>query len=315
MRILPENWQEEYLEINGIKEYLLHVKSNASAPVLLYIHGGPGSSETCLSHIIADGIENEYTLVFYDQRGCGYTYGANKKVSPTIQELQSDLLETVLYLKKKYNRDKIGIVGHSFGSVLGLLFAAEHPEHVAFYVGANQVIDFYENELVGYDKLCKAVNQSNNKKAALTLKKIGQYPSKIFDRKFQIQLGKVRRLQGRLGLAVNSNNVLKAYKSSPLYRPSLLKPMLMAMKVNKNIFPEMWKISLKNYSEFQVPVYFILGDKDWQAPYNLAADYLDGILAPKKKSYIIENSGHFSSQDNPVMYKAAMTDILKEAAL
>lgn len=309
-KILPENWSEEYIEINGHKEYLLHLKAASDKPVLLYIHGGPGSSESCFSHIIEKEFSGAYTMVFYDQIGCGYSYLANKKVRPTLDMLKEDLLMTVLHLKQKYGKDKIGIVGHSFGSVLGMELAKEHPEHVLMYIGVNQVVDFYDNEVLGYKKAVEVAKANNDHKIINAIDNLGEYPTHEFDKTFQKKLGAFRRIQAKLGLAVDSMKLIKAYKNNPTYSGRLMFPLIKAMSINKLLFQEMWKLSLKGADCYEVPVYFILGEKDWQAPYEIAQEYLEKISAPVKKCFLIQNAGHFSAMDNYEQYQKAMKEII-----
>lgn len=109
----------EYVNINGIEQFLLHYNNvNTQLPVLLFIHGGPGMSESNFSYVFQDGIADLYTVVHWDQRGSGKTLSKNKNIYPTMKELLDDLLQVVLYLKSKYRKDKLVILGHSFGGQL-----------------------------------------------------------------------------------------------------------------------------------------------------------------------------------------------------
>ena len=171
-----KNYEEEYVNINGIEHYLLHYKTKKEAPVLIFLHGGPGQSEAMIAYIVEEYANRNYNIVYYDQRGAGKTYLKNKKARPDTETLKADLLEIVLYVKKVYQKDKVGILGHSWGSVLGSMFALEHPEHTLCYIGCGQVVNLMENERVGYLKLKEAIEQSGNEKDRKKLEKIGEYP-------------------------------------------------------------------------------------------------------------------------------------------
>lgn len=98
----------------------------------------------------------------------------NKKARPDTALLKQDLLELVLYLKKRYHKEKIGILGHSWGSVLGSMFALEHPEHTLLYIGCGQVVNLMENERTGYAKLKQAIEKAGDRKDLRKLAQIGE---------------------------------------------------------------------------------------------------------------------------------------------
>ena len=112
------DFEEEYLPINGIKEYLLHYKASESKPVVLFIHGGPGLSESFFAYELQKHNNNSYTLVCYDQRGSGKTLIKNPQAKFSIDILLNDLHDTIKYLKNKYNKNKIVLLCHSWGTVL-----------------------------------------------------------------------------------------------------------------------------------------------------------------------------------------------------
>ena len=107
--------REEYVSINGISEYLLHYPAAPEAPVFLHIHGGPGAPASIFAYRV-EALPRNYTIVYYDQRGAGRTLRKNPFAGLSMALLQQDLLETVLYLKRTYNKGKIGLLGHSWST-------------------------------------------------------------------------------------------------------------------------------------------------------------------------------------------------------
>ena len=307
-----KNYEEEYVSINCIEHYLLHYKTKKEEPVLLFIHGGPGQSEAMLAYIVEEYTNRNYNIVYYDQRGAGKTYLKNKKAKPDTEILKKDLLEIVLYLKKTYKKDKVGIIGHSWGSVLGSLFALEHPEHTLCYIGCGQVINLIENERVGYNKLKDAIERSGNKKDRKKLEKIGEYP--IVDR-FDIdtyrKIGKVRKLQGKYHLAADfDKNMIKMFLSSPVMGLADIFPFLTSMLVNMQVMKELMSFDLRSKGmEYQVPVYYVLGENDQQTPVEISITYFNEIIAPNKKLYLIKDAGHIAMIDNVDDYRAAVCEI------
>ena len=309
-----KTYEEEYAAINGAEHYLLHYKTMQEAPVLIFIHGGPGQTESAIAYIVEEYADRNYNIVYYDQRGAGKTYLRNKKAKPDTEILKKDLLEVVLYVKKQYGKDKVGIIGHSWGSVLGSMFALEHPEHLLFYIGCGQVINLMENERVGYNKLIEAIEQSGNKKDMIKLEKIGEYPeADTFDMNTLRKMGKVRDLQGKYQLAATVNkDMIKMFQKSPIMGIKDILPFLTGMMVNMQVMKELMAFDLRSIgAAYQVPIYYVLGENDQQTPVELSRAYFYEITAPDKKLYLIKNAGHIAMIDNVDEYRAAVCEIVE----
>lgn len=302
---------EEYIELNGIKQYILHLESSKDKPVLLFLHGGPGAAESLSAHLMQENWEKKYTVVHWDQRGAGKTLSKNfsNNSFPTIEILIDDLKQLIDYLKDKYNKEKIAILGHSWGSVLGSLFIKRYPENISYYIGVGQVISMIENEKIGYLKLKEEILKANNKSDLKKYNSIGEYPKSNFDEAFLNSLKRVRKLQGKYKLAVNFDLklTLKIIKG-PIFKFSDLLSAPKAVKANMNLLKylfESYDLS-KESLEYTVPVYYILGDKDWQTPYTLAEKYFKKIKAPKKELFFIKNAGHMTMLDQPSEFYNAL---------
>ena len=309
-----KKYQEEYVMISGIRHYLLHYRTKPEAPVLLFIHGGPGQSESALAYLVEEYSERNYNIVYYDQRGSGKTYLKNKKARPNTEMLKQDLLEIVQYLKRTYNKEKIGILGHSWGSVLGSMFALEHPEHTLMYIGCGQVVNLMENEQVGFAKLKDAVAKSKNQKDLKKLEKIGEYPVNYFDMNVYRKMGMVRGLQAKYGLAVSfDKKMFKVISKSPIMGIRDFLPLLTGMIVNMQVMKELMAFDLKAWGvSYQVPVYYVLGEKDQQTPVEIGIRYFNEIEAPDKELYQIRNAGHLTMLDNVTDYRKAVCDIVSK---
>ena len=306
------NYEEEYVTINGVEHYLLHYKTEQEAPVFIFIHGGPGQSEAMMAYIVEEYASRNYNIVYYDQRGAGKTYLRNKKARPDTEILKKDLLEIVLYVKKAYQKDKVGIIGHSWGSVLGSMFALEYPEHLLCYIGCGQVINLIENERVGYNKLKAAIEQSGNQGDKKKLEKIGEYPVvDTFDMNVMRKMGKVRNLQGKYHLAATfDKSMIRMFMNSPIMGIKDIFPFIASMMVNMQVMKELMSFDLRNKGvEYHVPVYYVLGENDQQTPVELSKAYFNEITAPDKKLYLIKNAGHAAMIDNPDDYRKVVCEI------
>lgn len=308
-----KQYTEEYVRIGGIEQYLLHYRSKPEDPVLLFIHGGPGQTESFFAFLVEEYAERDYNIVYYDQRGAGKTWLKNKKSRPDMEILKRDLLEIVLYMKKQYGKEKIGIVGHSWGSVLGSMFALEHPEHTLCYIGCGQVINIVENERTGYAILKEAIGKGGNKRDQKKLEKIGVYPPPQFDLKAYRKMGQIRRLQGRYRLAQDFDRTfIDLWRRSPVTGVRDLIPFVTGVSVNMQLMRELMTYDLrKKGSSYQVPVYYVLGEKDSQTPVGISITYLETVQAPDKKLYLISDAGHAPMIDNVEDYRKAVREIVR----
>lgn len=307
------NFEEEYVKINGIEHYLLHYKTKKEAPVLLFIHGGPGQSEAMMAYIVEEYAGRNYNIIYYDQRGAGKTYLKNKKARPDTEVLKEDLLGIVLYVKEKYKKEKIGILGHSWGSVLGSMFTLEHPEHALCYIGCGQVVNLIENERVGYSKLKDAIEQSGNKRDKRKLEQIGEYPIVgTFDLKTYRKMGQIRNLQAKYHLAATvDKSMIKMFRKSPIMGIADILPFLTGIIVNMQVMKELMSYDLRSKgTDYRVPVYYVLGENDQQTPVELSIKYFNEVSAPDKKLYLIKNAGHLAMIDNMDDYRAAICEIV-----
>lgn len=316
MRKRPKKqiYTEEYVLINGIEQFLLHGGTDYDNPVLLFLHGGPGSSESLFAHSMQTDWENLFTVVHWDQRGAGKTYTRNPGCLPAVEDMMKDLYEVIQYLKKKYGKEKIAILGHSWGSVLGSSFILKYPQEVSFYIGVGQVVSMRENERVGYEKLKEQIVEAKDSRALKILDEVGDYPGEklVMDGEFMKKCSRIRRLQGKYKLSVDLGLSLwiTALKS-PIFKLSDIKALFKAFETNKKILEDfLGDFDLNRESAgYEVPVYYILGGNDWQTPYVIAQKYFEKIQAPNKKFFLVPDAGHFTMFDQPKLFFKALSEV------
>jgi pimeloyl-ACP methyl ester carboxylesterase len=303
---------EEYVPINGIRQFLYHLGTSDANPVMLFLHGGPGSAESLFTMAFQEKWEEIFTVVHWDQRGTGKTLTKNPDKLPNIDLLLTDLFEVIQYLKMKYHKQRIVILGHSWGSVLGSVFIRKHPEEAAYYIGVAQVINMLENEQVGYNKVKELIERSDQK-SLKKLESIGEYPGTriIFNREFLKKCEKVRQLQGKYKLAMKIDlGIWITVFKSPIFRFSDIIAFLKIFKANAHLHQFLGDFNLNaETANYKVPIYYILGGNDWQAPYIIAQQYFEEIEAPNKGIFIIPDAGHMTMMDQPDLFYEALQKI------
>ena len=129
----------EYVELGGLKQWICVRGESVDKPLLLILHGGPGDAEVIPFRWYNAGVEKDFIVVHWDQRGAGKSFSPSiPKDSMTIEQILSDAHELVDYLKKSFGKEKIYLLGHSWGSMLGALLASRYPEDFVAYIGMGQ---------------------------------------------------------------------------------------------------------------------------------------------------------------------------------
>lgn len=305
------NWFEEYANINGAAHYLLHYRGPAGAPVLLFLHGGPGQSEALFAPQFAPLLQSRYNVVFYDQRGAGKTYAKTRQKPQGTTQLLADLDAIVALLCRRYGAGRVTLLGHSWGSVLGTLYARQHPQRVTAFVGVGQVVDMQQNERVGREALEAAILQAGNAEDAAALQRVGEYPPAVYSADVIKKIVQVRGLQQKYKLAAGPTaREILTVLTGPIFRPSDIVWMAKALSTNEVLLKELWDYSLHSVPpRYEVPVFYIMGENDMQTPIPVARDYYKTIQAPRKAFFTVPNAGHGTMMDNPLVFSACMLRI------
>lgn len=288
----------EKVNLGGQEQWILLRGEKATNPIILFLHGGPGTSDMGLLRRYMSGLEKHFIVVSWDQRGAGKSFHANKPVSMmNVNQFINDACELTKILCSRFNQKKIFLAGHSWGSVLGVLTAQKQPEFYHAFIGIGQTVNMAENEKLSYEWTLEQAKKENNIKDIQKLSEIGHPPyTGNWKKKFMTE----RRYLAKYGGEVYNNSkgafpvVLKSLLRSSEYT--------LADKINffrgifktvGLVFPELMKINLITIApSLQIPVYFLLGRHDYEAPSSIAEKYFNVLKAPLKELIWFENSAH-----------------------
>jgi len=204
----------EMIEINGIRQAILIQAERVDNPVLLFFHGGPGMPVPGVSSRSRDytvatttkELVKHYVLVFWDQRGTGKSYHPDiPKESMNLKQFVSDAEGVVDYLRKHFNRDKILIAGHSWGSIIGLSLASRIPDKLYSYVGISQIVNWPENDRLSREWALTKARRTRNKKAIKALTQLGEPP---YRQSFE-QWGVLRKWLMKFNSMIYTDNTVK----------------------------------------------------------------------------------------------------------
>lgn len=305
-------YEEEYVPINGIDHFLLHYPKASDAPVLLYLHGGPGSFESLFAYELDRVWGEMFTQIHWDQRGAGKTLRRNKKAGlpQSVEQMLDDLHGVIGHLQRKYHKDKIVVLGHSWGSLLGSLYVQKHPENVLLYIGVGQVVSMLDNERIAYQETLAMAKKAGNQKHIRAMEKLGDYPPSVPELLLK-QLPEMRKIQQAYDNGPLSGSglldMIKSVRHSPSFQWGDFISFLKIMKVNRPLHLQMLSFHLgETLPQYKMPVHYILGELDTITPTSLGKKYYETIDAPYKTISIIPGAGHNPMHERPEEFAAAL---------
>ena len=319
--ITTENGVDEgvYVNLGGQEQYLLIRGENKDNPVLIWLHGGPAGPEGYVNYYFQKNLLADYTVINWDQRGCGRTYFRNEKNDPEnktadFDRLQTDLNELVDYACQRFGKEKVIIVGHSCGSVIGSKYALTYPEKVSAFVGVGQFVSM-ESEIHSYeDALSKATAKGDD-----TAKMVEVYDKYINDKSL-VNMLELRKHTTPYHKADKSANTIWIGLSSPYMNYDDVRWMFKPMgdmdgflKLNQQLFDSLMTVDVREFGmEYEVPVGFITGAQDWTTPVKYAKDYCEAVTAPEKKLVLIDGCGHSPQYDDSEAFCNELKGMLAE---
>jgi pimeloyl-ACP methyl ester carboxylesterase len=287
------NDEASYVSIGGIEQWVTIRGKDRNSPVLLFLHGGPGEATNLWALPYFFPWEQRFTVVQWDQRGAGRTFGkSGPSVRPTLtlDRMTQDGIELTEYLCKHLGKRRVILVAHSFGTILALRMIQQRPDLFLAYVGTGQVADETRNYAVAYEALLNKARATGNQQAFDELKSIGPPPYSSYQgysvqRKWSNRFeGADRFLPGTIGLALHA----------PGYSVRDLNDLLDGELFSGEIlFSKTRSTTMKDLGlKFAIPIFFFDGTEDFTTPTELARQYLQAIQAPRKE-FVAVPGGHF----------------------
>ena len=307
-----------FVDINGTKQGMFLQGENIENPVLLFLHGGAGSPEIAFSQRYPTGLDKIFTVCWWEQRGSGISYHSSiTKQEMTIGQMISDTIAVVHYLKNRFNTEKVYVMGHSWGSLLGVLTVQQVPELFHAYIGIGQVARQDESERLAYTFMLQEFRKANNKKM---LRKLEKFP---IDKGGEVgiqYLGVRSEGMMKLGIGImhHCTSMMECVMTVLGYKGYNLKEKFKFPMGNSFSLRCLWDFVIqtdliKQVTELKVPVYIFQGKYDYQVSYVIAKEFAATVKAPVKGFYTFENSAHSPCFEEPEkMCHILQADVLQE---
>ncbi len=308
----------EKISLGGVDQWVSFRGQDTTNPVLLFLHGGPGSPEMVPMRHYNQDLENHYVVVGWDQRGAGKSF--SQKLTPedvTLEQIIGDTLELTEMLQERFDVDTIYLAGHSWGSIVGTHAVHRKPEYYAAYVGIGQAVHFTEAEKISYQFTLDEAKRRNLDQAVEELTAIGSppYEEDAFLEKISVQ----RKWLFQFGGDVygESNNVLHLLELAKihLFAPEYsVKDIVRYVKGNQQsvawMLDDLTSVDfLKQVPKLEVPVFFFSGRHDYVTAYEYVEKYYEALQAPYKEMVWFEHSAHSPNFEEPERFRLEMVRV------
>jgi pimeloyl-ACP methyl ester carboxylesterase len=314
----PNAIQEgRYVRIGGVDQWISIRGRDRANPIILIVHGGPGGSMIANGYFLR-GWEKDFTLVEWDQRGAGKTFarlGEAGSGKLTADGIARDGVEVAQWVERRLGQDKVILLGHSWGTIVGSQMARLRPDLFSAYVATGVVVQADRGEAINYDTLLRRLTSEGDAKA---LAKLAAIPRPPYTRVDQISAERAlvmahpapseRTLQGRVNATavISPDFSLKdlwAHGASQQYSGRMLYPEIAAYD------------AYAQGTTFQMPVVIVQGDEDMQTPAVQAQAYFARIDAPSKRFVLLPGGGHRAIIAMPDQFLTALRTYVRPMVL
>ncbi len=291
----------EKVRLGGVDQWLILRGEDVDKPILLFLSGGPGASEAARVLRFNRDLEKEFVVVIWEQRGCGKSYPSlNPKADLTVDQYTEDIIELSEMLRTRFDEEKIYLVGHSWGTIIGVQAARQRPDLFHAYVGTAQMVDVQETDQIIYDMMMAHSRQTGDTGFVQILESQGPPPyfgqspigpySTLFGREYAVyEVPNIKNEEFR-----RDGDILMLMLRQPEYGwLDRVYYLLGLMNTFNAVYPQLQEMDFRqDATVFELPVYLVLGRHDMNNPSQIPEDYFNLINAPQKQLVFFEESGH-----------------------
>jgi pimeloyl-ACP methyl ester carboxylesterase len=298
------------IPIGGHKQAVMIRGRDVDNPVLLYLAGGPGGTD--LGAMRADvGLEQHFVVVTWDQRGAGKSYSALDPVDTlTLEQMIADTVEVTNYLRKRFEEDKIYLVGNSWGTLLGALAVEEHPELYHAFVGTGQMVSPRETDIMFYEDTLAWAEETGNEALVKTLRDQGPPPYEDL-LAYEPAISHEHDWNPYPGLDPSKELPFNLFvpENTFMDRVNGMRGFLDTFSI---LYPQLQEIDFRtDLPALQVPYYLVIGKYEARGRDVLAREWFEILEAPAKEMIVFEGSGHRPPFEEPAEFASLMARVLE----
>lgn len=315
-RRTPEGGINEsmFVEINGVKQWISIYGRDLDNPVLLYLHGGPGSATSMIDYAFTRKWADVYTVVTWDQRDCGKSAGKDgAREALSYDLLMSDGKAMTEFILDYLHVDRLTLLGHSWGTYYGCNLVLADPEYYDCYIGTGQLVDMRENEEAFREAAVEWVG--NDPEGLELLRAIT--PDHLTMEHFNTR----NLLMEKYGYGMMRDGTDYCLPAAVIFNPYYsLADWLGYLNYDPSEYmtflmsEEFERFSLKGRTAYEVPFYNINGGCDYQTNFQLAQAYFDEVDAPYKRLFVMEDTTHGLLESKSEEFSGILHEIAAERA-
>ena len=285
----------EKVQLGDSEQWVSMRGKDAKNPVLLFLAGGPGGSQLTTARYALAGLEDHFVVVNWEQPGAGKSFNAVDRATLTPERYIEDGHELVLYLRERFGVEKVYVLGESWGSALGIMLVQRYPELFYAHIGTAQMVDFLETDLICYDFAIQWAKERGDLQQAARLEAQGPPPYTGEG----VAWKQVAYLKDTYAYMNQNPAIIGGFNTprdlaSPEY--GLLDKVNWArgpLDTLGIVYQQLWDVDFRTQApQLAVPVYFLIGRHDVNAPSALVEEYYALLDAPYKELIWFEHSGH-----------------------
>jgi pimeloyl-ACP methyl ester carboxylesterase len=303
----------ERVELGGIEQFVSIRGRSTSNPVLVVCHGGPALPSLPSSWIWQRAVEDYFTVVNYDQRASGKSaVDMDDAIDLSVDRYVDDLVELIAWLQDELGVSKVGVLGHSWGTIVGLTLAERHPDLLWAYIGVGQVISGPENEVESFAHAMRSATADQNDEAIAELHALGEYPGAqplTIDRILTCRKW-AQHYGGLSAHRCDFTYFTESTELSPYYTDDDLQLIGVGQQTTlPKILPAVLSFDACHRTSFEVPMLQFLGRHDWTTPTPPVARWIERVSAPSKDVVWFENSAHLCMHEEPGKFVVSLVNL------
>ncbi|HEX4266264.1 MAG TPA: alpha/beta hydrolase [Steroidobacteraceae bacterium] len=308
--------QQRFVRIGGIEQWISIAGANPANPVLLMVHGGPGIPQwPDAAHF--EPWEKYFTVVLWDQRGAGHTFGRYGAGTPdvTLQRIADDGVELTRYLCRTLGKKKIVLLGHSWGSLVAVHMVQQAPQLFAAYVGTGQMADFRAGALIQYRLILDKARRNHAAAELKALQALGD-PDPANQQQYAVYRNYLPTILAPSDLAYIKEQRSGAAALMAAYPKEGPDVMAGAKFSHPRLWPYVVQADLPRTAATLGTAYFLIqGQGDVMAATPQAVRYFEVVQAPYKKLVVIPHAGHFALITAPDAFRDVLVKKVRPVAI
>jgi pimeloyl-ACP methyl ester carboxylesterase len=307
----------EKVDLNGSQQWISIRGKDINKPVLLFLAGGPGGSQLVTARRALGGLEDHFVVVNWEQPGAGKSFDAVDRSKLSPERYVTDGIALTYYLRERFDEEKIYVLGESWGSVLGVWMVQQNPELFHAFISTGQMVAFLETDLMCYDFVLDLMEQRGDTKKVEQLKQQGPppyYGKGVAMREAAFLTETYTYMNADPNINNDGFNTFQDLAGSEYGLYDKVNWFRGALETMDAVYPQLWEVDFRvQVTKLEVPVYFLIGRHDVNAPPVLAEECFDLLNAPHKEWIWFERSGHNPwVTESSAFVDAVMNTVLSE---